>query len=85
LEEYDSDISNVVLDNNNNKIKLDDIEDFNIGDILILSNKDKIEFSKIIKKNNKINELDLYEIINFKEGDELSILNSNLQNTLIFK
>ncbi len=84
LEEYDSDILNIVLDDNS-KIKLDNIEDFNIGDILILSNKEKIEFSKIIKKDNKKNEFELDEIINFKEGDELSILNSNLQNTLIFK
>tara|TARA_Y100001958_G_C21246187_1_gene576441 strand:- start:3852 stop:4880 length:1029 start_codon:yes stop_codon:yes gene_type:complete len=84
-EEYDSDIVTISLDNDDNKIKLDDVEDFNTGDILILSSKDLFEFSKIVKKDNRSKTLDMDEIINFKEGDEISILNSNLQNTLIFK
>ena len=80
-EEYNSDIVNIIYENN--KIKLEDIEDFNLGDILILSNKNTIEFTKI--KSIELNELELEDIINFEKGDELSILNSNLQNTLIFK
>jgi len=82
-EEYNSDIIDITLDNNNNDIKLEYSEDFKTGDILILSNKDKIEFCKI--KEKKEDTLSLEDIMNFEKGDELSILNSNLQNTLIFK
>ena len=51
--------------------------------MLILSNKDILEFCKI--KDITGNNLELDNIINFYKDDEFSIINSNLQNTLIFK
>tara|TARA_Y100001958_G_C21247679_1_gene579333 strand:- start:7424 stop:8389 length:966 start_codon:yes stop_codon:yes gene_type:complete len=79
-EEYDSDIVDIKLDGN--IINLEDSEDYNKNDILILSDKDKIEFCKIIDK--KGNKLELEDCVIFEDGDNLSILNSNLQNTIIF-
>ena len=51
--------------------------------MVILSNKDILEFCKIKDIND--NNLKLDNIINFSKDDEFSIINSNLQNTLIFK
>lgn len=79
-EEYDSDIVDIKL--NSNIIDLEDSEDYRKNDILILSDKDKIEFCKIIDK--KGNKLELEDSMIFEDGDNISILNSNLQNTIIF-
>lgn len=79
-EEYDSDIINIKLDGN--IINLEDSEDYKKNDILILSDKDKVEFCKIINKID--NKLELEDSVIFEDGDNLSILNSNLQNTIIF-
>ena len=83
IEEYESDIINVILNNENNIIELEDLNDFKVNDILILSSIDVVEFSKI-KEINK-NEIKLDNIINFNKDDKFSVINSNLQNTLIFK
>lgn len=79
-EEYDSDILDIKLDGN--IINLEDSEDYKKNDILILSDKDKVEFCKIINKID--NKLELEDSVIFEDGDNLSILNSNLQNTIIF-
>ena len=79
-EEYDSDIINIKLDGN--IINLEDSEDYKKNDILILSDKEKVEFCKIINKIG--NKLELEDSVIFEDGDNLSILNSNLQNTIIF-
>jgi len=82
-EEYESDIIDIIYDNEENIIKLEDLNDFKVNDVLILSSSDVVEFSKI-KEINK-NEIKLDNIINFKKDDKFSVINSNLQNTLIFK
>ena len=82
-EEYESDIIDISYDNEENIIKLEDLNDFKVNDVLILSSSDVVEFSKI-KEINK-NEIKLDNIINFKKDDKFSVINSNLQNTLIFK
>ena len=80
-EEYDSDILDIKLDDTN-ILKLENSEDFKIGDTLILSNRDKIEFCKIINVKSGMIELD--DIVEFNNNDTISILNSNLQNIITF-
>ena len=82
-EEYETDIINIKLNNEDNIIELEDYGDFKVNDMVILSNKDILEFCKIKDIND--NNLKLDNIINFSKDDEFSIINSNLQNTLIFK